>query len=112
MKKMLWIAALLLGSAGAVEAQSSGAGTGSRTTGAVSSTGSSRPLHTAKQRVSVRDKKGRKKTLTRSVPLQEGKIYHWKDGQRATPTGHEATGVNESGAVARPRKDSLRAPRR
>ncbi|GAB4091595.1 hypothetical protein [Flaviaesturariibacter terrae] len=111
MKKLFWIAALLLGTTAAADAQSSGAGTGSRTTGAVSSSGSSRPLHSAKKRVTVRGKKGQKRVVTRTVPLQEDKTYHWKDGQRATPTGHEAVGVNEGGAVAKPRKDSLQGPR-
>ncbi|RYY65054.1 MAG: hypothetical protein EOO12_08015 [Chitinophagaceae bacterium] len=110
MKKMFWITALLLGSAGVVEAQSSG--NVSRTTAAVSASGSARPLHTAKQRVTVRDKKGRKKMVTRTVPLREEREYKWKNGQAATPTGHEATGINENGAVAKPRKDSLRSPRR
>ena len=36
-------------------------------------------------------------------------IYKWKDGQRATPTGHEATGTN--GAHATLPKDSATAPR-
>lgn len=107
MKKMIWIAALLLCGAGAAEAQSSGAGSGSRNTGAVSSSGGTRPLHTAQQRKTVRDKKGHKRTVTRTVPLQEEKTYHWSDGQRATPTGHEATGINETQSVATPRRDSL-----
>ncbi|RYY89945.1 MAG: hypothetical protein EOO15_04525 [Chitinophagaceae bacterium] len=111
MKKIFWLAALLLSSAWA-GAQSSGAGTGSRNTASVSASGNSdRPMHTAKKRVTIKDKKGRKKTITRTVPLREDKEYKWKDGQSATPTGHEATGINESGAVAAPRKDSSYVPK-
>ncbi len=31
-----------------------------------------------------------------STQLSNRKIYHWKDGQRATPTGHTATPSNGS----------------
>jgi hypothetical protein len=33
---------------------------------------------------------------TDTVKLSNRKIYHWKDGQRATPTGHVATPSNGS----------------
>ncbi len=32
-----------------------------------------------------------------TVTLTNRKIYHWSDGQRATPTGEEATSSNGSG---------------
>lgn len=38
--------------------------------------------------------------------LNNRKIYHWKNGQRATPTGHEATGSNTDAYVSQ-RKDSV-----
>jgi hypothetical protein len=33
---------------------------------------------------------------TDTLQLSNRKIYHWKDGQRATPTGHTATPSNGS----------------
>jgi hypothetical protein len=55
----------------------------------------------------VRDKKGRKHVITKTVPLREEKEYKWNDGQAATPTGHEATGVNGSSPATAPKRDSL-----
>ncbi|RYZ20260.1 MAG: hypothetical protein EOO16_17275 [Chitinophagaceae bacterium] len=111
MKRLIWIAGILLCSAAGVDAQSSGAGSGSRNTAAVSATGNRGALHTTKKKKVVRNKKGQKKVVTQTVPLQEEKIYHWKNGQRATPTGNEATSVNGQGYTTRP-KDSLRRDRR
>jgi hypothetical protein len=48
--------------------------------------------------------------LTASDTLNNRKIYKWKDGQRATPTGHEATGTN--GGYAALGSDSALATRR
>src|SRR5690242_8503759 len=39
------------------------------------------------------------------TPLDNRKIYEWKNGQRSTPTGEEATGVNSDNYVAG-KKDS------
>ncbi len=38
-------------------------------------------------------------------PLNDRRIYHWKDGQRATPTGHDATGTG--GGYSALKKDTL-----
>jgi hypothetical protein len=38
--------------------------------------------------------------------IDSSKHYMWKDGQEATPTGHDATGVN--GDHARATKDTAR----
>jgi hypothetical protein len=108
MKRVIWIAGLLLCSAFGVQAQSSGgAGNGSRNTAAVSASGAGGALHTRKERKVVRNKKGQKKVVTRTVPLREEKNYRWKNGQTATPTGNEATPVNGQGYTA-PKKDSLK----
>jgi hypothetical protein len=39
-----------------------------------------------------------KGTKAPSDTLNDRKMYNWKDGQRATPTGHEATGTGGSAA--------------
>ncbi len=39
--------------------------------------------------------------------LNNRRIYHWKDGQRATPTGHEATGVGGGYSALMKRKKPL-----
>jgi hypothetical protein len=107
MKRLIWVAGILLCSAAGVQAQSSGgAGNGSRNTAAVSGTGSGSALHTRKEKKVVRNKKGQKRTVTRTVPLKEEKNYRWKNGQTATPTGNDATPVNGQGYTA-PKKDSL-----
>jgi hypothetical protein len=108
MKRLIWVAGLLLCSVAGLHAQSSGgAGNGSRNTAAVSASGSgSGALHTRKERKVVRNKKGQKRVVTRTVPLQEEKNYKWKNGQTATPTGNDAAPVNGQGYTA-PRKDSL-----
>ena len=35
------------------------------------------------------------------------RIYHWKDGQRATPTGHEATGTGSGYSALKKRPKPL-----
>jgi hypothetical protein len=37
---------------------------------------------------------------TDTITLTNREIYHWSDGQRATPTGQEATSSNGSGYAA------------
>ena len=36
----------------------------------------------------------KKKTTKKSTKTNNRKIYHWESGQKATPTGNEATGTN------------------
>ena len=43
-------------------------------------------------------KTGKSKKSQTSDSLNNRKMYNWKDGQRATPTGHEATGTGGSAA--------------
>jgi hypothetical protein len=43
-----------------------------------------------------------KKSKKASEKLDNRKNYEWKDGQQATPTGHEATGIG--GSSAQPEK--------
>jgi hypothetical protein len=33
--------------------------------------------------------------------LNQREMYHWQNGQAATPTGNEATGINETQAVSK-----------
>lgn len=75
--KRLMIMVLALGlTAGAASAQSSGSNS-SRTT-SMSSTGT------------YKAKKGKKAKKAPSEVLNNRRIYPWQNGQRATPTGHEA----------------------
>jgi len=46
-----------------------------------------------------------------STKLSNRKIYHWKDGQRATPTGHNATPSNGSQYSAL-KKDTAIVPKK
>ena len=87
------IVGLVLGlSAGATSAQTTGSNS-SRTT-SMSSTGT------------YKAKKPKKEKKLPSEALNNRKIYHWQSGQRATPTGEEATPTNggyqsiKRGAVA------------
>jgi hypothetical protein len=48
---------------------------------------------------------------TDTVKLSNRKIYHWKDGQRATPTGHVATPSNGS-QYAAIKKDTTILPKK
>ncbi|TCJ13764.1 hypothetical protein EPD60_11765 [Flaviaesturariibacter flavus] len=111
MKRWIWVAGLLLCSAAGVSAQSTGAGNASRKKAAVSATGNRASLHKTPEKRVERYKKVSEKVVAQPEPLQEDKIYDWKDGQSATPTGHEAAPVNGQGYRA-PRKDSLRRERR
>lgn len=75
--KRLMIMVLVLGlTAGAASAQTAGS-TPTRTT-SVNSTGT------------YKAKKARKAKKAPSEVLNNRRIYHWQNGQRATPTGHEA----------------------
>lgn len=50
--------------------------------------------------------KSAKKATVSVDSLNQRKEYNWKNGQEATPTGHEATGVN--GGYAALGKDSTK----
>ena len=80
--KRLILSVLLIGViTGAASAQTGSSGQSSRST-SVSSSG------TAKA------KKGKKLKKSPSEVLNNRKNYNWKDGQQATPTGHEAAPTN------------------
>lgn len=49
-------------------------------------------------------KKTTLKSTTNHAALDQRKIYHWDDGQRATPTGNEATGIGETKMVSKDAK--------
>ena len=68
--------------AGVAEAQTSGSQSARSTS--VSSPGSSK------------HKKSGKAKIAPSERLDYRKDYHWKDGQKATPSGHEAAPTNGS----------------
>jgi hypothetical protein len=95
MKRMVIPAAVLLLIAGGATAQSTG-GNSSGSTGQSSST---------TRTTSKKDKKAKK---ANTVDLNDRKMYKGKDGQRATPTGHEATGTN-SESYQSLKKDSTNA---
>jgi hypothetical protein len=79
--KRLTIVVLTLGlTAGAASAQTT-SGNSSRTT-SMSSTGT------------YNAKKSKKEKKLPSETLNNRKVYHWENGQRATPTGQEATPTN------------------
>jgi hypothetical protein len=42
------------------------------------------------------------------APLDNRKIYQWKNGQRSTPTGEEATGINSDNYVAGKKDSALK----
>ena len=51
---------------------------------------------------STKSKKGAKANNVQIDSLNDRKVYHWKDGQKATPTGHEATGLGGGYAALTP----------
>jgi hypothetical protein len=75
MKRNLLAIALFIAASHIANAQTSGS----------SSTNS--PSESSSQAKSGKSKKGQIDSLN------ERKVYKWKDGQQATPTGHEATGT-------------------
>ena len=83
MKRVILSAIFLCGLAVAGSAQTSG--NSSRNTGAASST--------------AKNKKS-KEALRPSDTLNNRKIYHFKNGQRSTPTGYEATPSTIGGGYA------------
>lgn len=83
MKRVILATMILLGVSAAASAQTA-TGNASRTTGAASSS----------------TKATTKKTVKLSDTLNNRKIYHFKNGQRATPTGQEATPSSIGGGYA------------
>ena len=92
MKQLILSAAMLVFFGVTASAQTSTGGSGSRTTGAVSSTGS-----TTGAQKGTKSKKG----TTKTANLNQRREYKSKNGQTATPTGHEATGVGATNAAVR-----------
>ena len=84
MKRVILSAFILCGFAVAASAQTA-TGNSSRTTGAASST-----------KANKKSKAAQKSSDT----LNNRKIYHFKNGQRSTPTGHEATPSSVGGGYA------------
>lgn len=60
---------------------------------------------TEQGRISAREEKLNRSEINR---LDNRKIYHWNNGQRATPTGEEATSSNDNSYSAL-RKDPIPA---
>jgi hypothetical protein len=82
MKRVILSAAVMLMITGGAMAQSTGGGNSSGSAGESSSTTRS---------TTKKSKKGKK---AKTVDLNNRKIYKGKDGQKATTTGHEASGTN------------------
>jgi len=99
MKRFVMATIILAGISSAASAQTSGSNS-SNSTSVSSSTATKSSTKGGK-------KAGAKKAVTDST--NNRKMYNYKDGQRATPTGHEATGTN--GGYAALGKDSTTAPR-
>ena len=81
MKRVILSAAVVLLVSGGAMAQS----TGGNSSGSAGQ--SSRTTRTTTT-------KGKKATKDQTADLNNRQIYKGKDGQRATPTGHQATGTN------------------
>ena len=82
-----------------------------QTTGSNSSNSTSVSSSADTQKDSKNTKKGKTAQAAGAQPdsLNDRKMYNWKDGQRATPTGHEATGTGSGFSAIN--KDSAIAPR-
>jgi hypothetical protein len=74
-----------------------------QTTG--SNSGKSTANSSAKVTKKTTAKKIKKSTIKKKAPLNNRKEYEWKNGQQATPTGHEATGIN--GGYSAIKKDTI-----
>jgi hypothetical protein len=80
-------------------------GVSAQTTGSNSSRNTSEVSSTTGATATKKSKKAKK---ANAVDVNDRKIYKGKDGQRATPTGHEATGTN-SESYQSLKKDSTAA---
>lgn len=97
MKRLILAAGLVMGVVTVGTAQT---GRSSRDSATVYSEGTSHPTTLPGKKVKkVKKTPKGKKVVTKKVPLRQDRIYHWKNGQRATPTGNEATGINATRAV-------------
>lgn len=98
MKRMIFTSLFITGIILAANAQSSGSNSSKNTT-ATSNTGSAKTHN-----------KSRKKISAPTDTINNRVNYQWKNGQKATPTGHDATSTNGDGYAsmkkdtAKPRK--------
>ncbi|HJW18756.1 MAG TPA: hypothetical protein VJ499_16620, partial [Flavisolibacter sp.] len=76
----------------------------------VSITNAQDKKHTQSKKVKAHHYKQRPQVAD-STKLSNRKIYHWKDGQRSTPTGHKATPSNGSQYAAL-HKDTATLPKK
>lgn len=86
MKRILIATVIVMGISHAATAQTSGSS--SANSPGVSSS-----------RTKAKTGKSKKGQASQPDSLNQRKMYNWKDGQRATPTGHEATGMGGSAAT-------------
>ena len=82
MKRLILCSIIAFGLTGWVNAQTSSGSSSTSSSGTMQSSDNGQ--------VAKKNKKGTKK----NTQLNNRKIYKGKNGQRATPTGHEATGTN------------------
>lgn len=92
MKRMILMGLALVLTAGATHAQKSNSKATNDKTRSSATTKKTKKGNSAKTK---KDSSANSKTAKQQKPakLNHRKIYHWETGQRATPTGQEATGV-------------------
>ena len=95
MKRIVLSFAIMIGLGYAAAAQTSG-----------SNASNSTSVSSSREQTNTTKKSTGKKA--QADTLENRDMYKWKDGQRATPPGHEATGTN--GAHATLPKDSATSP--
>ena len=103
MKRLIFTSAIIIGCVSFASAQRAGRATATKTppvnnTSAMNSASS----HTAKAGAPAPGTLSGKSNKEQATVLKidNRDIYHWKDGQRATPTGNEATGSNDNSYVS------------
>jgi hypothetical protein len=94
MKRLIMCGLLVIGISGVLNAQTSGGSAGSGSSGTMQSSNKGQTS------------KSKKKATKKQTPLNNRRNYNWKNGQQATPTGNEATGVN--GGYSSLKKDTAR----
>ena len=108
MKKLFLFAISVLGMAGFAMAQTSGNNSSKNTT--VVSSGKN---HTKSVKHYTKHKKSNKVTSARSTQqLNNRENYQWKNGQEATPTGHDATSSNGDSYVSQKKDSASKSPKR
>jgi hypothetical protein len=95
MKRMILLTGLLVTIAGLASAQTTGSNSSNAPQGSTESANNQKMK-----------KKGTKKNTQN---LNQRRNYKWKDGQKATPTGHEATGTGSNYSAIR--KDTIATPK-